>query len=672
MASSPIVTYNITKFGTPGGVTPANANAAIDLMDARIDEANAALNNLSLRIEELNTKSAIIRQHVPIAPGVFVGALVYYDVANARFDRAQALTLAETTQTGNTIEAPQARVEGLIIGIDNPGGDSITATMLCGGYWEDFNLAQVLLDDGTSPRPAGTYYLSPSQPGRATRETYGHLRQPVLSYYGDGKINLSIFYMAHDNHYHASQRLDAQWKDIASADIPEGITPPANAQYVYTGTFSYGIGAIGNTTAVFRDGILEDTLPEANPQRFVIKDNYIWYCDSQNKPGPGDVTIFNHYPFAYDTSVVRTVMSDSDSITITNDNGLVTIKGNDFVNGDVSKSSYAISAINGRTLTFTPVVTDVAAGPGIDITRSLDGSVYISTTSKLGGLLDAYSINHNGTTLISSGLYQFITFPASRRSSFVMMLPVSGITAPCTASVWGIKYGQIGISLGVQAQFIPDPTTGEQSLIPSEVFAGSLSFDQGDASNSLVFGEMPITGCTISGNGTLIASVELDLRESNAQVQLLRTGFKLSALANNLPIVEDDMPSITQQMTAGEDIETGTAVMVQNDAGTPKLVACANVRGSLNNTTNMCVGVAMHDAARGETLQYMITGTMIYTPEVQTPIAPGQSLYIGTDGKLVPVSDTETFLTQARYLQKVGTLLTTNKIQVNIEAAVRG
>ena len=51
---------------------------------------------------------------------------------------------------------------------------------------------------------------------------------------------------------------------------------------------------------------------------------------------------------------------------------------------------------------------------------------------------------------------------------------------------------------------------------------------------------------------------------------------------------------------------------------------------------------------------------------------PGQSLYIGTDGKLTTVSDVDTFLATARYLQKVGTVLTGNKIQVNIESAVQG
>lgn len=673
--TQPIITYNVSKLGTAGGVTPVDANAAIDMLDSRIEQANTALNDLSLRVERLNTKSAIIRQHVPIATGVVAGNFVYYDAANARFDKAQALTLAETTETGNTIEAPQARVEGLIIGVDAGGGDALTGTMLCGGYWEDSTLVNTCLEDESTPRPPGIYYLSPVTAGKATRNTYGHLRQPVLSYYGAGKMNLSIFYMAHDNHYHSSQRLDDNWIDAAEVvgSTVNGvvITGPSNAQFVYSGPFDYGIGAIGDTTAVFRNGVLQDTKVGATNRVFVIQDNLLWYCDS-NKPAPKEVTIFNHYPFAYDTSVVRTVVSASDAITVTNTNGLITIKGNDFENGAISKSSYAISAINGKTLAYTPVITDIAAGPGIVVSKALDGSAYISSASNIGGLIDAYNINHNGTTLISNGLYQYITFPASRRSSFIMMIPVTGITTPCTASVWGMKYGEIGITLGIQAQFIPDPTTTTQSAIPNEVYTGDLQFASGEGGNSLVYSEVQLSGCTVSGNGTLIASVSVDLSESNVQVQLLRAGFKFGAITANIPITEDEMPSITQFLTAGEHIEAGTAVMIYNDAGTSRLVACTNVNGSYNNTANKCVGVAMHDAEYRDTLQYLITGTMTYTPETDLPLTPGQSLYIGTDGKLVPVANTTTFLTQANYLQKVGTLLETNKIQVNIEPAVRG
>jgi len=668
--SQPIITYNIKKLNTPGGVTPATANAAVDMLDSRIDEANSALNDLSLRIEELNTKSAILRQHVPLAEGVFIGSLVYYDVANARFDRAQALTLAETTASGNTIEAPQARVEGLVIGLDSAGGDSITGTLLCGGYWEDFDLAQTCLENETSPRPAGTYYLSPVTPGKATMDTYGHLRQPVLSYYGDGKFSLSIFYMAHDNHYHASQLLNDPWvlASTINGSTVNGrvIAAPTGAQYVYGGAWDYGLGAIGETTAVFRNGVLQNTIEGSTVATpFVIKDNYLWYCDS-DQPAAGEVTIFNHYPFAYDTAVVRGVESTSDSLTVVNTNGLISITANDFVNGAVIKGSYAIASIDGNKLNYTPVVTDISAGPGISVVRSLDGGAYISTAAMIGGLMDAYSINHNGTTLISDGSLQYITFPAKRTDcQFVMVMPIQGITSPCSLYVWAMKLGSSSVNFQVTASFIPDPTVDTETSTDLTEYTENLRIFAGTSDTALRYGEVLINDCVVSGNGLLVATVALPVAMNEA-VQLLRTGFKLSVINNNIDPGEDTSNSITQTMVVGDDvINAGQAVMIYDG----KLIVCKNIHNSLLDTTNMCVGIAMETAHENESLTYMITGTMT---AVVANAQPGQSLYINTDGTLTAVSDTTAFLTNARYLQKVGTMLTGNKIQVNIESAVGG
>ena len=455
------------------------------------------------------------------------------------------------------------------------------------------------------------------------------------------------------------------WEPVVGSTVAS--LAPVGASYYWAGAYDYGLGAIGPTTAVFQNGILQDTWTVTNTNLpFVISNNIIWYRDTP-APTANTVTIFNHYPFAYDTAVVRNVVSEDSAITVTNTNGLVSIKGNDFVNGAVARSSYAVSSINGNKLTFTPVVTDVAAGPGITLSKALDGSTYISATDKIGNLMDAYSVNHNGTTLISNGLLQYITFPAYRKSNFVMVMPVTDINTPCTMSVWGIKLGVASVGFKVTAMFIPDPTIDTQTLIPSTGFTETLNILAGDASNSLRYGEVLIDGCTVNTNGLLVASVELDATSSNAQIQLLRTGFKLNTIATSTPITDDeDMTAITQQFVVGDTaISAGTAVMIMNGA----LVPCVNIVGGIADTTNKCVGVAMADAVAGSMLTYMITGTMTY---VVNGGIPGQSLYIGTDGKLTTVADVDTFLTTARYLQKVGTVLTGNKIQVNIESAVQG
>ena len=663
MATPTFVTYQIDKLA---GTTPDGSAAAVALIDSSLGQTENALNDLSGRIETLNTKSAIIRQHVPLADGVGVGALVYYDTAHMRFDFAQALTLAETGASGQTIEAPQARVEGIVIATDL-GSDPQTGTLLTGGYWEDADVTNACLNvdsELATDAAPGIYYLSPVNAGKATMETDGHLRQPVLSYYGAGKFSMSIFYMAHDNHFHASQVLDNQWILVAGSTV-ESIAP-AGAQYVYGGEYSYGLGSIGPTTALFYKGELQDTWSDGKP--FKISKGNIWYMDDNLIPGAGDVIVFNHYPFAYDTAVVRSVTSTNDAITVTNTNGLITLTGNDFVDGPVSKSSYAVSAINGNKLSYTPLVTDVMAGAGIDVVKSLDGTVYVATADKIGALMDAYSINHNGTTLVSNGSLQYITFPASRISNFVMVMPVTGISAACNMAVWGMKLGSTAASLIITAYFIPDPTADAKSTVAVTRQNGTLSFDvaQTDDADTLTYAETTIDGCTVSGSGLLVASVSVSTAPSN-QIQLLRTGFKLSTINSNVPtrgvVVADN--AITQTMQVGDEaISAGDAVMILNGL----LTKCVNTPNGLNDTTNKCVGIATTDAASGEMLTYVQTGTMTLV----TGALPGKSLYIDRDGSLTTVDDVNTFMPTVRYLQKVGTVLTGNKIQVNIESAVRG
>ena len=667
MSDPTFVTYNIAPIA---GTTASTSDAAVTIIDDRFQQAENALNDLSARVEELNTKSAIIRQHVPLADDMFVGALVYYNESTARFDRALAVTLAETTEGGQSIEAPSARVEGIVIATD-AGSSPLTGTILMGGYWNDDTVMSNCLT-GTDTG-SGTYYLSPTIAGKATKETYGHLSQPVLTYYGEhAGFSMTLFYQAHDNHYHASQVLTAGWEAVTGSTIQIAgttnyVNVPTGAQWYYTGSYAQGLGTLGPTTAVFDNGILQNTWSDSQPYK--IANNALWKMDNV-QPGAGDVTIFNHYPFAYDATVIRSISSSDDAITVTTVNGNVTITGNDFVDGSVLKSSYAVSGINGKELNFTPVVTDVLAGPGLSMTRALDGSVYLSAADKIGCPMDAYSINHNGTTLVSNGILQFITFPALRLSSYVMTMPVTDINTPCKVSVWWMKLGTTTPSLFVTAKFIQDPAANAPTSTSVTGYTGTINTTAGADTDSLVYNELAIDGCTVSGSGMLVAIVSSTV---STQAQFLRTGFKLDVINANANMAQYDNASITQTMQKGSTpISVGQAVMVTSYNNSPCLVPCTNERGALGNNANRCVGVAITGSTStqaGDNITYMITGTMTHTISGATA---GQSLFIGVDGMLTPVADSTTFLTTAQFLQKVGTVLSGNKIQVNIESAIEG
>lgn len=646
--------------------SPGSTDAAVKTIDVSLTQIQTALNDLSGRVDNLNTKSSVIRQHVPLGAGVLVGDLVYYNAhldqplesRRGEYEKAQALTLAETTAGGLTIEAPCARVEGMVIAIDS-GSSPLTGTLLVGGYWEDTDATANCLGSTASP---GVYYLSPVNAGGATLTTNGHLRQPVLSYYGNGAFSLSLFYLAHDNHYHSSQVLPGAWTPVSGVTIGGQV-----AQYQYSGDTAVGLGTLGDTTALFYDGKLENT---TGTSAFKIYDGKIYYMTT---PAPtGVVTVFNHYPFAYESAIVRSVYSTSDAITVKNTNGQIAITGNDFIQGVTAKSAQAIYSINGRELNYTPVVTDVIAGPGIEVSRALDGTAIVSADNTLGGLMDAYSINHNGTTLISdAGVppLQYITFPAgNRESNFVMYLPIRDIgNAVCDVAVWGIKLGTENASLDVSAKFIPDPTSTTQSTTSGVVNSQSLTIPGGDDAAALTYSEVDITGCTVTGSGMLVAVV--GATNATNQIQLLRAGFKLkvNAGATDTTTTDEMGTAITQTMTVatGETILAGDAVMISNGL----LLKCTNYKNSLADNTNKCVGVAMTNATEGQQLTYMITGTMTLAI---SNAEPGDSLYIQPSGTLAAVADVDTFMASARYLQKVGTMLTGNKIQVNVESAVRG
>lgn len=655
------------------GTTVTGNTSGLQLLDERITQANNALTWLKSHVDSQTTKSAIIRHNVPIYDTVEKGDLVYYNAGESKYYKAQALLLPESTVGGRTIEAPEARVEGIIIDTYE-GSSGVVGTMLCGGYWNDDYVTNACLIPPTDPNEdmAGVYYLSPSEPGKATKETGGHLRQPVLSYYGDGAgFSLSIFYMAHDNHFHASQILNANWAPATGSDKPDG------AQYVFHGDISMGLGTLGDTTAVFYKGELQ--VPYGGStygQQFVISGNKL-YCMMAIPPLAGEVVVFNHYPFAYENAIIRSVYSDSNSLTVENTNGIIKLTANDFIAGNINPSAYAVSSIQDNQINFTPIVAHLYPGPGINVATALDGGVFVSSAALIGGLIDAYNINHNGTTMVSAGSLEYVTFQARRASNFVMTAPIKGITADCNVSVWAMKRGTTAANLQLEVSFIPDPVSGTAGTVEVVSQTATLPLNAATSATALTYGEVTISGLTVGTDGLLVAKVSAD--NPSEQIMLLREGFKLSvdttATVTAGDTAVDTSKSIRQQMTAGEALNAGDAVYVQNS----KLFKCYNSIGG-NDTTNLCVGIVEVGAAANALATYVVTGAMLCS---DAPGQSGDSLYIGKNGHIRIITgdgeDTvDNFLDshnveygQARYLQKVGTVLATGVIQVNVESAIR-
>lgn len=667
---------------TISGQTAASNEAAVGLLDNSLEYIEGALNTLAGQLAEAGSKNAIIRHDVPISSAVTAGTLVYFNTETSLFEPALALLEAIPGDQGESIEAPCARVEGLVLRTDTA---QATGTMLCGGYYEDVDenthdAGAIIQNCLGVNAAAGIYYLSPYTAGKATQDTDGLLRQPVLSYYGNGKFSLSLFYMAHDNHYHTSAVLSGSTVGGAVSSGWVAVSPddedaPSGAKWVYDGSLlaSSYVGVLSPiTTAVFWNGVLQNILDDpadsVDIRTFVINKGAL-YARTTQAPAINSVVIFNHFPFAYNSPVLRSIQSTNENmLSISNVNGIVTITPYDFVAAGSTPSAMAVASIVGGTVSYTPVVTGIAEGPGIHVTRELNGVTTISQATMVGDLMDAYSIQHNGSTVISDGVLQFITFPANRSSEFIMCLPIADVPEGTVlqASAWGTLYGY-ATSLSVNGYFIPQPTADNNVVMPdtsNTTNTSTMSFNGG--ADVLSYAEVELAGCTITTPGMLVARVRPASNPPASNIQLLRVGFKLDIAHSNTTAAttpSGDTGVISGELIAAQSIAAGQAVFINTNG---QLAVCS---ASNSNHAGLCVGIALNGGSAGSTITYIISGIT----SGGYGMTPGSPVYIGADGTLVSLmteSDIEAFYNSAAFLQRVGTAVTSNLVQVNIEPAV--
>lgn len=227
---------------------------------------------------------------------------------------------------------------------------------------------------------------------------------------------------------------------------------------------------------------------------------------------------------------MRSIESTSTALTVRNRNGLIQLTPNAFISSPATKQALAISAIADNILSFTPVVTEVAKGPGITLTKSVDGTVVVSASNLVGTPVDAESINHNGTAVTSDGIFQYITFPNGRSCGFTMQRSVSDVPAGATlhATAWGTVAG-VGSVFNVSMYFVPQPTAGAPVNMPSGAQETSTLTIIG-AAGKLTFAETP-DYIEFSGDGTLVAVVELQ-SEAATDINMFRAGFRITVASS--------------------------------------------------------------------------------------------------------------------------------------------
>ena len=656
--------FSIAPLGEGAGDASMTAR---EMLNNRIGIIEDDLNNLVSRISQTTGKSAIIRQYVPLSADAFTGALVYFDKENLVFAPALAKLLGIPGDQGQSIEADCARVEGIVLSTYTDNSNNIVGTSLTGGFWQDdvalgCPVVQGLfgaVDSDDESVALGTYYLSATNAGMATQDPGIHLRQPILTYYGNGAFSLNIFYMAHDNHFHGSRLLSNNWTAVSEILPPDvdASQVPEHAMYWYDGSgdiYYTGIGELSSdTTAIFYNGVLEYTT-----DKFIVQSGYIWY-KGVVPPAADTVSVFNHYPFAYGSPVIRSVESGNTALRVNTSNGRVILRANDFVSGSVTNNAVAVSAITGNTVQFTPVVSGLAAGPGIKLDTAVNGVTTISSAENINVPIDAYNIFHKGTNIVCDNAYIYVSFPAGRTSSCIMSLPLRNIAATATLRAYAYCYGIGSGAFTVSFFWSNQPTPGEQTTLnKTSIRNTSLSFS-GNA-NSLVYAETP-EAAEITGSGQLVASIAVN-GAPNTEIRMLSIGFRLevahSAVETASVTDVTNVNAVINSMAAGATIGRFKCIKAVNGM----LEVCTS---SSAENVNQCIGISIDEGIQGDAVRYLIQGVIESEDFAFTAGAP---IFIGPTGNITEVNPAND--DNAAYIRRIGTALTPSIVQIVLEPGI--
>ena len=774
-------TYNIPELVTGNGLEDLNANFAL------VSRYLGALDNT---VNQQFSKSSIVLYNQPVSEGVNYGCLVYYDADAGCFAPALAKLRPAPGAQGESIEAPEAHVAGLVI--DEPSAVSLTANILIGGYFKGRNIVSSCFI-GALAGTAGVYYLSPTDRGKAVHEKdmpSGKLRQPVLTYYGDGSLCMSLYYQAQDSHFHSAATLGSNWEAADTLASDYDVPVPEGAAYGYRMDPSVDAGALAlgelapDITAVFYNGMLDTKVTRAivvngirymqnsagngkamygwrldnselgqilytntatpgagdpaysdrrvtpissytvisassttmtissggsshvytrDPgadvysyawalgatelftwneypasgasaytdvnclsvaglisiiygEQFIISDGILW-CKLSTPPEAGSVTLFNHFPFAYGSSVVRSVTSTNPGLLgVSLVNGNCELSPHDWIDGVVSPGPRAISSVTDNVLNYTTVVPALQAGPGIAINTLADGSAVISSNTGIGQIQDAYSLMHNGTTVSSDGTYQYILFPKNRESEVIATLPVPNniSNVDLEATLWCMPMGD-SATLSVDMSFIADPSATTNVPMPADMTSvGTLGVSGLPGYVSFI---ETASGLPIGGGGLVVA--RLHRAAANSDFKLLRIGFRLRITGATGASESTQHASGASGMygtgTAGAAISTGMAIMM-GAQGT--LVPCTS---NVAANADMCLGIAVNGGATGSAITYMYTGIFTGISSIGT----GIPAYIGETGAL-----TATRTEGMKFIQRVGIGLPAGQLQVALGTAV--
>ena len=192
---------SLTKFTSASRINQQTFNKPLEQIQDYIN------NSINTRLQLMANKSAIIQSFGVLASDVSKGDLVYFDTKQHKFKKALS-TLDNPGQNGQIIQSQSCRVQGIVLATQQ---DASGVKILKQGFYTDLLIDSVLKysddpqeSDASIQKPyPGLYYLSSTKPGCAVLKPTGAIRQPCISYYGNGCFSVvSPYTTLNDNTGH--------------------------------------------------------------------------------------------------------------------------------------------------------------------------------------------------------------------------------------------------------------------------------------------------------------------------------------------------------------------------------------------------------------------------------------------------------------------------------------
>ena len=365
----------------------------------------------------------------------------------------------------------------------------------------------------------------------------------------------------------------------------------------------------------------------------------------------GDEFILNithQMPYQYTGPILRGVTTSSDLIAVSADNkGVVTVGTNEWVDSGNSLSPFAISSIDGRYYRKTPVITNVVGTGQIKTEVNYNGELTIGDINSLGGKIQAYEYNLNGTKRVSDDIYTYIVFPSQRKSSITFSSRVS-CTGKVKAYVWA--HGADNSNkhdIIAQIYVLKDPKSGSDTRMPG-------SYDMATVV-SILPSKGHITMATSSDyievDESCYIFVRLVASDPTEDIRIIDAGITLEPSDNAYSITTyEDRSRLTESLAASENIIKDQVVGINKEG----LLAVA----SCDNPDISAVGVALTSTVTGDICSYTTYGTHNTTFRVHM----GSTYFVGTDGSLTTVMPES-----PKYAQSIGIGIGVNQIRIDIE-----